>query len=107
VAVFLGYETRALLVGETMSEELEGAIQQIVAEDDAVLELVRMMGIHLGPEEILLNLGVKFEPGAGVESVAQAVERVERKIRVEDPRVNRVFIEPEIASDEGGLDVPF
>ena len=107
VAVFLGYETRALLVGETISEELKDRIHQIVAEDDAVLELVRMMGIHLGPEESLLNLGVKFEPGAGVESVAQAVERVERRIRAEDPRVTRVFIEPEIAADEGGLEVPF
>jgi cation diffusion facilitator family transporter len=107
VAVFLGYETRALLVGETISEELKQRIHQIVAEDDAVLELVRMIGIHLGPEEILLNLGVKFEPGAAVESVAQAVERVERRIRAADPRVTRVFIEPEIAADEGGLEVPF
>jgi len=107
VAVFLGYETRALLVGETISEELEETIQQIVAEDEAVLELVRMMGIHLGPEEILLNLGVKFRPGSGVENVAQAVERVERRIRAADPRVNRVFVEPEIAADDGGLEVPF
>ena len=107
VAVFLGYETRALLVGETISEELEEQIRQIVSEDDAVLELVRMMGIHLGPEEILLNLGVKFQPGASAESVAQAVERVERGIRALDPRVNRVFVEPETAADDGGLEVPF
>ena len=107
VAVFLGYETRALLVGETISEDLEQQIRRIVAEDDAVLELVRMMGIHLGPEEILLNLGVKFRPGAGPESVAQAVERVERRIRAVEPRATRVFVEPEIAADEGGLEVPF
>ena len=107
VAVFLGYETRALLVGETISEELEETIRQIVADDDSVLELVRLMGIHLGPDEILLNLGVKFAPGTGVESVAQAVEQVERRIRASDPRVTRVFIEPEIAADEGGLEVPF
>jgi cation diffusion facilitator family transporter len=107
VAVFLGYETRALLVGETISEDLEQQIRQIVEEDDAVLELVRMMGIHLGPEEILLNLGVKFRPGAGPESVAQAVERVERRIRAAEPRANRVFVEPEIATDDGGLEVPF
>jgi cation diffusion facilitator family transporter len=107
VAVFLGYETRALLVGETISEDLEEQIRQIVAEEEAVLELVRMMGIHLGPEEILLNLGVKFQPGAGAESVAQAVERLERRIRAADPRANRVFVEPEIADDDGGLEVPF
>ena len=107
VAVFLGYETRALLVGETISRDLEGRIRRILAEDDSVTELVRMMGVHLGPDEILLNLGVRFEPGIGVKGVARAVERIERRIRAEDPRVTRVFIEPETATDEGGLEVPF
>ncbi len=107
VAVFLGYETRALLVGETISDELAGMIERIVDEHDSVSELVRMMGIHLGPEDILLNLGVKFESGYGIEAVAQAVEQIERQIRALDPRVTRVFIEPETPGDEGGLNVPF
>jgi len=107
VALFLGYETRALLVGESISTELRGAIERIVYDDESVTELVRVLGIHLGPEDILLNLGVKFDPGSGVEAVAQAVEQMERRIREEDPRVTRVFIEPEIGSDEGGLQLPF
>lgn len=107
VAVFLGYETRALLVGETISRELEGRIQRIVTADESVAEVIRLLGVHLGPEDILLNLGVKFEPGNGVEEVAQTVERIERQIRAEDPRVRRVFIEPETTGDEGGLAAPF
>ncbi|MCL7927268.1 MAG: cation diffusion facilitator family transporter [marine benthic group bacterium] len=107
VAVFLGYETRALLVGETISDALRRSIREIVDEDDSVSEVVRMAGVHLGPEEILLNLGVRFLPGNDAESVARAVERIEKKIRVLDPRVTRVFIEPETAADRGGLQVPF
>jgi len=107
VAVFLGYETRALLVGETISEELGAAIKRISLEDEAVKDLVRMIGVHLGPDEILLNLGLQFDPELGAETVAQAVERIERKIRAADPRVTRMFIEPEIAADDGGLEVPF
>ncbi|MGW8283795.1 MAG: hypothetical protein ACWGON_10900, partial [Gemmatimonadota bacterium] len=74
---------------------------------DSVTELVRVLGIHLGPEDILLKLGVKFDPGSEVEDVAQAVEQIERRIREEDPRVTRVFIEPEVVNDEGGLQLPF
>ncbi len=107
VAVFLGYETRALLVGETISEELGAAIKRISLEEEAVEDLVRLIGVHLGPDEILLNLGLLFDPELGAETVAQAVERIERKIRAEDPRVTRVFIEPEIAKDPGGLSTPF
>ena len=107
VAVFLGYETRALLVGETISDTLRTTIRAIVNSDDTVSEVVRMAGVHLGPEEILLNLGVRFEPENGAESVARAVERIEEKIRAADPRVTRVFIEPETLSDPGGLEAPY
>jgi len=107
VAVFLGYETRALLVGETISDGLRRGIRSIVDEDDAVHEVVRMAGVHLGPEEILLNLGVHFQPANEAEAVAKAVERIEKKIRELDPRVTRVFIEPETAGDRGGLQVPY
>ena len=37
VAVFLGYETRALLVGETISDILRGEIHAIVSDDDTVV----------------------------------------------------------------------
>jgi cation diffusion facilitator family transporter len=107
VAVFLGYETRALLVGETISDTLRTTIRAIVNSDDTVSEVVRMAGVHLGPEEILLNLGVRFEPENGAESVARAVERIEERIRAADPRVTRVFIEPETLSDPGGLEAPY
>ena len=107
VAVFLGYETRALLVGETISEDLGAAIRRICLADEAVEDLVRMIGVHLGPDEVLLNLGLQFDQDLGAEAVAQAVEQIERKIRAEDPRVTRVFIEPEISKDPGGLSTPF
>jgi divalent metal cation (Fe/Co/Zn/Cd) transporter len=107
VAVFLGYETRALLVGETISDTLRGEIHGIVDEDETVSEVVRMAGVHLGPEEILLNVGVRFQPEHEAESVARAVERIEQKIRAADPRVTRVFIEPETSADPGGLQVPY
>lgn len=107
VAVFLGYETRALLVGETISDTLRTTIRAIVNADETVSEVVRMAGVHLGPEEILLNLGVRFEPQNGAESVARAVERIEEKIRAADPRVTRVFIEPETLADPGGLEAPY
>ena len=107
VAVFLGHETRALLVGEAITDELSRKIQRILLEDEAVDRVVRTLGVHLGPDEILLTLGLKFRPGYEVEEAAEAVERIEKKIRAEDPRVTRVFVEPETPGDAGGLGTPF
>lgn len=107
VAVFLGSETKALLVGEAISDEFNQKVQRICVDDEAVDRVVRILGVFLGPDEILLTLGLKFRPGYEVEEAASVVERIEATIRAEDPRVTRVFVEPEVASDRGGLETPF
>ena len=107
VAIFLGYETRALLVGEGISERLNGEVERICQEDEDVERVVRIMGVHLGPDDILLTLGLEFSAGHDVEDAARAVDRIERRLREADPRVTRVFVEPEVSTDPGGLATPF
>lgn len=106
VAVFLAWETRSLLVGETIEPEIRRAIRRVCDEQEGVEELVRLLGVHLGPDEVLLTLGVRFRRDLGAEEVAKTVERIEARIRRTDARVNRVFVEPETASDPGGLGTP-
>jgi divalent metal cation (Fe/Co/Zn/Cd) transporter len=107
VAIFLGYETRALLVGEGISESLNGEVERICQEDEGVERVVRIMGVYLGPDDILLTLGLEFSAGHDVEDAARAVDRIERRLREADPRVTRVFVEPEVSTDRGGLATPF
>jgi cation diffusion facilitator family transporter len=107
VAIFLGYETRDLLVGEAISERLSREVERICLEDEDVERVVRIMGVHLGPDDILLTLGLEFAAGHDIGEAAQAVERIEEQIRRQDPRVTRVFVEPEVSTDPGGLETPF
>lgn len=107
VAVFLAFETRTLLVGETVSGELEEAVRRVCEEDEAVSGVARLMGVHLGPDEILLTLGLHFEEGYDVGDLASITDRLEARIRERDDRVTRVFVEPEGEDDPGGLGPPF
>jgi cation diffusion facilitator family transporter len=107
VALFLAYETRALLVGETVAGGLEEQVRRICAEDEEVVDVVRMLGVNLGPDEVLLTLGLHFDPDLPTEELTRAVERIERRIRESDSRVTRVFVEPEAASDRGGVRPPY
>ncbi len=105
VALFLVYETKALLVGEATDDRLEEAVREAALADPDVDAVNRLLTMHLSPNEILLNLGVRFHDAGSATDVARAMNRIERRIRDRDTRISRIFIEPE-APDEGGRSPP-
>jgi len=101
VAIFLAFESRGLLVGESAGREVVEDIERIVAADPAVLSARRPLTMHLGPHEILVNLGVEFRPGISTAEIVQAVERLEQAIRAVHPDATRVAIEAEALRGRG------
>jgi len=71
------------------------AIREIALGDPAVIGLGSVLTLHLGPENVLLNIEVRFTPGLAVEDVHAAVHRIEEHIRKPFPEVDRIFIEVE------------
>ena len=103
VALFLVYETRGLLVGERMDRDLLEKVRRAAEADPAVKDVLRMMTMHLGPDEILLNLGVHFVSDGPAGEIPEVLDRIEKRIRERDPRITRIFIEPEPPEERGIL----
>ena len=97
-ALWLAYESRSLLVGEAADPEMVAEIRRIVLEDPSVTGLGVVLTMHLGPDDVLLNIEVRFTPGMTAESIHDAVHRIEERINVPYPEVNRIFIEVEALS---------
>lgn len=93
VAIVLARETRGLLVGEAAEDEMVREVRRIVEADEAVVDVQRLLSMHLGPEDVLINLDLRFQPDLGVDDVAAAVQRLERRIKDELPRVRYLFME--------------
>jgi cation diffusion facilitator family transporter len=93
VAVFLVYETKGLLVGESARAEVVSGVRELVARDAAVEAVAHPLTMHLGPEEVLLNLEVRFRHHLSAAEVAGAVQRLEARIRQQHPEIKRIFIE--------------
>lgn len=93
VAIFLAYETRRLLLGESADVETVRNIRRLVESDSAVERAEQPMTMHFGPKEILLNLGVQFRSGLSAAEVASAVDRLEKQIRKNHSDISRIFIE--------------
>ncbi len=94
-ALWLAYESRSLLVGEAADPELVATIREIALADPAVTGLGAVLTMHLGPDDVLLNIEVQFTPGLPAEDIHTVVHRIEERITVPYPEVSRIFIEVE------------
>lgn len=95
VAVFLVYESRGLIIGESADTEIVRSVRELAETEPNVQSVERPLTMHLGPKNILLNMRVIFEPGAAANDTAVAVDRLEASIRARHPDIQHIFIDAE------------
>ena len=93
VAVFLAHESKGLLLGESADKEIVQEVKAIVEKDQGVEKVQRLLTMHLGPEEILLNMDLLFAKQVQVSELPDVIKRVEGKIRSSYPEITKIFIE--------------
>lgn len=93
VAVFLAYESKSLLVGETADSGIVEGIQELVMNYPAVDQMSRPLTMHFGPNDVLLNLDVRFKNDLESNSVADTIDELESQIRSKYPMIKRIFVE--------------
>jgi cation diffusion facilitator family transporter len=95
VAGVLAAETKGLLLGESMDPVALAHLRRIVSADEDVVALGDVLTMHMGPNELLVNLGVRYADGLCIEEIRAATRRVEEAIHAVYPECTRVFIELE------------
>jgi cation diffusion facilitator family transporter len=93
VAVFLVYQSKRLLVGESADPEVVESIRAAARAVPGVARVGRPLTMHFGPDEVLLNLEVHFRHDLSAAELTAAVDRLEKTIRDQHPEVHRIFIE--------------
>ena len=99
VAVILARETRGLLVGESADPELAAGVRAIAVADAAVDEVIRMLTMHVGPEQVLVNLDLRFRSELDAAAIEDSVHRLERAIKGAYPSVRYLFMETAALTD--------
>ncbi|MEO1800523.1 MAG: cation diffusion facilitator family transporter [Cyanobacteria bacterium J06629_2] len=93
VALLLATESKDLLIGEGAKPEVVANIRTITNSDPAVEKVMKVLTLHFGPQEILLNLEIKFVDELESKELAIAVERLESSISNQHPEIQNIFIE--------------
>lgn len=93
VAWILAREARGLLTGEAASRETVDGIQRAIERDPAVRSACRPLTMHLGPEELLVNVRIDFRPDLEADELRRAIARLEQAIRARHPEASRIYLE--------------
>jgi len=100
VAIYLTHQSRGLLLGRSVGKEVLQEIRDAVAKDQAVAAVAQPLTMHLGPEDVLLNLEVKFRDGLPSQDIPSAISRIENSIREKHPAITRIYIEAGAVSEK-------
>lgn len=93
VAWELGSDSRRLLLGESMLPEDRERVREILLSFPEVVEVLRLLTMHLGPRSVLVNAEIHVIDELNTDGIEDLLERITRKVRGEVPEVTQTFIE--------------
>lgn len=94
-AMWLALETKGLLIGESANEVVIEKINEIAAKHNTIEHVNEVLTMHMGPDFILVNLSVDFVDDVVADDIERAIESLDNEIKLEFPKVKRLFIEAE------------
>jgi len=82
-----------LLVGERTNRARVKRVGEIIQADPSVERIGDLLTMQLGPDQVLLNVSIKFRPGMNVEQLESTIGRIKQHIHKQEPMIERIFIE--------------
>ena len=98
-AIWLAYETKGLLIGESANREVVQGIRKIVTAHEYILHVNEILTVHMGPDFIVVTVSADFVDAITSEQLERAVTELNARIKGIDTRIQRVFIEAERRED--------
>ncbi|MGD2108072.1 MAG: cation diffusion facilitator family transporter [Phycisphaerae bacterium] len=95
VAGWLAWETKGLLIGEAAVPEVQRLIREIILAHSGIKRVNELITMHMGPDNILVNMSVDFADDLTSSEVESAAADLNRQIKQAVPHVRRVFVEAE------------
>ena len=94
-AIWLAYETKGLLIGESANVRVVQGIRALINKLEGVTHTNEVLTMHMGPDFILVNISLDFIDQLGVGEIEKKIANLDRAIKQSFPEVKRVFVEAE------------
>jgi cation diffusion facilitator family transporter len=94
-AIWLAYETKSLLIGESAAPEVVRGIRILAGKREVVEHVNEVLTLHMGPEYVLVNMSIDFRDDCSAEEMEKEIALLDAAIKENWPLVRRIFIEAE------------
>jgi divalent metal cation (Fe/Co/Zn/Cd) transporter len=95
-AVALAIENKRLILGESLSADVERRLRTAVASHDGVVHIDDFRTMFIGTGKVLVTADVSFDPELVTGDIDEDVQQIEQTLVGIDDRVKLVYIEPEL-----------
>jgi cation diffusion facilitator family transporter len=96
-ALWLAFETKGLLIGESANREVVAEIRRLAERYPEVEKVNEVLTMHMGPDFILANISLNIARAVPRARAHRIMDELDDLIKAADPRVKRVFIESQNA----------
>jgi cation diffusion facilitator family transporter len=97
VAFTLVWRMKSLLIGEAAPRQELETIRGIILGQESARDLISLRTLYHGPDELVVEAQVSFDPDLRVREVADIIDVIEDAVRARLPSARLVAIEPAVA----------
>jgi cation diffusion facilitator family transporter len=93
LALFLARETKELLIGESAARRDREKIRTAICTMPEIRQCGTLLTMHLGPDDILVNIDVEFVDHLSTDELEAAIDRIESEVKEVVPTATKIYIE--------------
>ena len=94
-AIWLAYETKSLLIGESANQEIVNGIRKSAQSHSIVEHVNEILTMHMGPDFVLANISLDFSDSAKTGDIEKTINQLDGQLKKQFPILKRIFVEAE------------
>ncbi|HEX3427520.1 MAG TPA: cation diffusion facilitator family transporter [Candidatus Limnocylindrales bacterium] len=97
IGLVVNRETQSLLLGESATEAVIASIRSAIETTPGIEGLVDLRTIHLGPDDLVIAVGIVVDPAADATAITRSIDEAKRRTRNAVPFRTVIYVEPRLA----------
>jgi cation diffusion facilitator family transporter len=99
VATLLARESKGLLIGERANPKMIARVRALLEAEPCITAVNHVRTVHTAPDRIFVAISADFADALPMGDAESLVERLEGRIKAEEPRIASIYIRPEKQED--------